>query len=67
MGKAFVLRGDITTHLLPNDLDDGKLQRTKSQLQDTLRAKFENLFGKMCSYYVLSFTINLYFSSIFSK
>jgi hypothetical protein len=49
LGKAWFLRGEIETHLLPNDSDDPKFQRIQSHLQNALVAKFEVLFVKMCN------------------
>jgi hypothetical protein len=57
LGKAWVLRGEITVNMLNNDSDqadmhgdvenDAKVQTTKSQIQAALGAKFESLFVKM--------------------
>jgi hypothetical protein len=55
--KAWILRGEITTNLLHNDLDsasidvdaddeEAKIQKTKSQTEAALGATFEILFGK---------------------
>jgi hypothetical protein len=49
VGKAWVLHGEITINQSLSDSLDAKVQNTKSQLQATLGAKFENLFEKMCS------------------
>jgi hypothetical protein len=56
-GKAWILRGEITTNLLHNDSDpasididaddvEAKIQKTKSQTEAALGATFEILFGK---------------------
>ena len=53
-GKAWILRGEITTDLLHNDSasmdcdddQDAKVQNTKSQAEAALGATFEILFGK---------------------
>ena len=49
VGKAWVLRGEITINQLLGDSLDAKIQNTKSQLQAALGANFENLFQKMSS------------------
>ena len=49
IGKAWVLRGEITINQLLSDSIDAKIQNTKSQVQAALGAKFENLFVKMSS------------------
>ena len=46
VGKAWVLRGEITINQLLGDSLDAKIQNTKSQLQAALGANFENLFKK---------------------
>jgi hypothetical protein len=56
-GRAYVLRGEITTDLLLNNVsktsmddvsdDDAKVQNTKSQTEAALGPKFENLFQRM--------------------
>jgi hypothetical protein len=53
-GKAWILRGEITTTLLHNDSasmhcdndEEAKVQNTKSQTEAALEATFEILFGK---------------------
>jgi hypothetical protein len=52
-GTVWILRGEISTDLLPNDSpsmvcdddEEAKVQNTKSQTEAALRAMFENLFG----------------------
>jgi hypothetical protein len=57
-GKAWILRGEISTNLLHNDSDpasidvdandeDAKVQNTKSLTEAALGAKFESLFRNM--------------------
>jgi hypothetical protein len=58
LGRAWIIRGEITTNLLHNDSDpasvngdadneEAKVQNTKSLTEAALGAKFEILFHKM--------------------